>query len=93
MKYYKTDSRRISFREYWHISRKGFLFGWLNKILGRRLNLTTGIPGPQPFRDKVIARESLPPLMMERFDRAAEDLRRLGFDQFWLFGAKDSLTG
>jgi len=93
MKYYKTDSRKISFREYWHISRKGFLIGWLNKILGRRLNLTTGIPGPQPFRDKVIARESLPPLMMERFDRAAEELRRLGFDQFWIYGAKDSLAG
>jgi len=93
MKYYKTDSRKISFREYWHISRKGFLFGWLNKILGRRLNLITGIAGPQPFRDKLMARESLPPLMMERFDRATEELRRLGFDQFWIFGAKDSLTG
>ena len=94
MKYYKTDSRKISFREYWHISRGGgFLIAWLKKILGRRMNLITGIPEPQPFREKIVARDSLPPLMMERFDRATEDLRRLGFDQFWLFGAKDSLTG
>jgi hypothetical protein len=94
VKYYKTDSRRISFREYWHLSRKrGFLIAWLNKILGRRLNLTTGIPEPQPFRDKIVERESLSPLMLERFDQARADFQRLGFNEFWLFRSPISLTG
>jgi hypothetical protein len=94
VKYYKIDSRRVSFREYWHIAHgMGIFIGWINKVLRRRIALASGMPEPQPFRDKVIERESLPPLMMKRFDGAAEDLRRLGFDQFWLYGAKEKLTG
>jgi hypothetical protein len=94
MKYYKTDSRKISFREYWHVGRgRSFLKGWLNKILRRPMTLPQGIPEPQPFRDKIIDRDSIPAPILERFDKAEKELRQLGFDQFWFYGIKNSLTG
>jgi len=92
MKYYKTDSRKITFVEYWRLSHKGFLVGWLNKILGIPMNLPTGIPEPQPFRDKIIERDCLPPPIIGKLSRGVKDLQEVGFDQFWFYATKNSLT-
>jgi hypothetical protein len=92
MKYYRTDSRKITFTEYWRLSRKGFLIGWLNKILGIQMNLPTGIPEPQPFRDKIVERDRLPPPIIERLSRSLADLQELGFDQFWFYASRNSLA-
>src|SRR5690348_9145404 len=91
MKYYKTDSRRISFREYWHLSRKGFLLGWINKIRGVRMNLAAGFPEPQPFRDKIMERDQVPPPVLETLAGPMAELRQLGCEQFWFYRLKESL--
>ena len=80
MKYYKTDSRKISFREYWHISPKGFWIAWLNKILGKQMNLSHGIPEPQPFKSRIIEPASIPCKILEKIDSEIHELKRLGFD-------------
>jgi len=69
MKYYKTDSRKISYREYWHLSRKGFWLAWLKKLRGVRMNLVRGIPGLQPFLSRVIKPDDMPREILERLAR------------------------
>jgi hypothetical protein len=92
MKYYRTDSRKISFREYWNISRGGrFPFAALYKILGIPLKLTEGIPEPQPLRDRLIEAAAIPRRALEKLDPAILEFRELGFDQFWFSTQKDSM--
>lgn len=93
MKYYKTDSRKISFKEYWHISPRGFWIAWLNKILGKQMNLIRGIPEPQPFKSRVIEPATIPKAILEKINSEILNLKKLGFDQFWYFSSKQSLTG
>ena len=93
MKYYKTDSRKISFREYWHISRgTGFLIGWFNKALGIPMNFIKGIPEPQAFREKIIEAETVPSKILTKLNSSVLDLKQIGFDQFWYYTSKNSLT-
>ena len=93
MKYYKTDSRNISFREYWHLSPRFFWFGWLNKILGRPMNFIRGIPEPLPFKDRIIETSEMPREILERLTPSVRDLQKLGFDQFWYYTNRQSLMG
>src|SRR5882724_2095592 len=93
MKYYKTDSRKISFVEYWHLSRKGFWLGWLNKLIGKQMNFIRGIPGPEPLASRIITADAVPAEIRQRLDHGISDLRQAGFDQFWYYTAKLSLTG
>lgn len=93
MKYYKTDSRKISFIEYWHLSRKGFWLGWLNKILGKQMNLIRGIPGPEPLISRIIEADAVPAEIRRRLEHGLSDLRQAGFDQFWYYTSNASLTG
>ena len=94
MKYYKTDSRKISFVEYWHLSGtlKGFLRTSLNKIRGKQLNLVSGIPDYTPFRERIIKATVVPPKVLANLDSGIAELKRLGFNQFWYYTLKDSLT-
>ncbi|HEV2695410.1 MAG TPA: hypothetical protein VG347_21120 [Verrucomicrobiae bacterium] len=93
MKYYKTDSRKISYVEYWHLSRKGFLLGWWNKLIGKQMNLVRGIPGPTPLADRIISAGAVPAEIRHRLEHGISDLRAVGFDQFWYYSSKGSLTG
>jgi len=93
MKYYKTESRKISFREYWHISRgTGFLIGWFNKALGIPMNFIKGIPEPQSFREKIIEAGIVPTKILTKLNYSILDLKQIGFDQFWYYTSKNSLT-
>jgi hypothetical protein len=93
MKYYKTDSRKISFREYWHIARKNFWLAWLNKIRGVQMNFIRGIPEPQPFKNRIIEARSIPKEILEQLNSGVLDFQKLGFNQFWYFSNSLSLTG
>ena len=93
MKYYKTDSRKISFIEYWHLTRKGFLLAWWNKIIGKQMKLARGIPEPQPFYSRIIPADAVPAEIRHRLDHGISDLRQAGFDQFWYYSTKQSLIG
>jgi hypothetical protein len=93
MKYYRTDSRKISLGEYWNISRGGrFLFAALYKLLGIPLKLTEGIPEPQPLRDRLIEAGTIPPAIFSQLNSGIRDFQQLGFDQFWFYTLKNSLT-
>lgn len=94
MKYYKTDSRKISFVEYWYISRtfSGFLVGGVNKLLNRKMNFAKGIPGQAPFRDRIIEASAVPHDILGILDSAILELKTLGFHQYWYYSAKNSLT-
>jgi len=92
MTYYKTDSRKISFREYWNLSRGGsFLFAWLCKVLGIPLNLTAGIPGPLSFRENVAEESVIPSGILAKLNSGVLELSKLGFNQFWYYTLKNSL--
>ena len=94
MKYYKTDSRRISFREYWNISSGfGFMAAWLCKIFGVPLKLADGIPELVSFRERVIEAQLVPSGIAAKLNSGIIDLKKLGFDQFWFYTSKDSLIG
>jgi len=94
MKYYKTDSRKISFREYYNISAGiGFAFAWLYKIIGIPLKLTDGIPEPQSFRDNIVEAGTIPPPILAKLNSGILDLKQIGFDQFWFYTLKNSLIG
>jgi hypothetical protein len=92
MKYYKINSRKISFGEYWHISSgSGFLIGWLGKLLGIPISFSKGIPEPQPFRENIIEANAIPPGVLKKLNSAVLDFRQLGFNQFWFYTLKNSL--
>ena len=93
MKYYKTDSRKISFREYWHLAPKSFLLAWLNKIKGKQMKLARGIPEPQPFQSRIIEANSIPPEILGQLNAHIRDLQGLGFDRFWFCSNRASLVG
>jgi hypothetical protein len=94
MKYYKTDSRKISFREYYNLSRSNsWILAWVFKIFGIPLKLTSGIPEPQSFRDNIIDAEVIPPPILAKLNSGILDLKELGFDQFWFYTLKNSLIG
>jgi len=93
MKYYKTDSRKISFVEYWHISPRFFLFAWLNKFIGRQVNLMRGMPEPRPLTERIVGADAVPADILHRLNHGVSDLRQAGFDQFWYYTTKGSLTG
>lgn len=94
MKYYKTDSRKISFIEYWYIvgTFKGFLLGAFNKIRGKQMNFVKGIPGQVPFREKVIEASAVPRETLGILDTAASELKLLGFHRYWYYSNQNSLT-
>jgi hypothetical protein len=92
MKYYRTDSRKISLGEYWNISRGGrFLFAALYKLLGIPLKLTEGIPEPSQIRDRLIEAGTIPRNISDKLNSGILEFRELGFDQFWFYTLKDSL--
>jgi len=94
MKYYKTDSRKISFREYYNIATgTSFILPWLLKILGLPLRLTSGIPEPQSFRHNIIDSAAIPSEILAKLNSGILELQKLGFDQFWYYTLKDSLIG
>ncbi|HSY16867.1 MAG TPA: hypothetical protein VK815_00970 [Candidatus Acidoferrales bacterium] len=93
MKYYKTDSRKISYVEYWHISPRSFWFAWLNKLIGRQMNLIRGMPEPRPLTERIVSADAVPADILHRLNHGVSDLRAAGFDQFWYYTTKGSLTG
>ena len=90
--YYKTDSRRLTFREYWNII--GFprvIFPWICKVLAIPLRLPEGIPGPTPFKEMLVELPTIPEPARQQVGEKLESLRALGFGQSWCFLPKDSL--
>jgi hypothetical protein len=93
VKYYKIDSRKISFREYYNLSRAGFLIAWFYRILRIPLELPSGFPEPQPFRHNIVDTSAIPSGILGKLNAGVLDLQKLGFDHFWFHTTKTSLMG
>jgi len=93
MKYYKTDSRKISFREYYHLSNGKFVEAWLYKIFGIPMKLARGIPEPQPFRDNIVEAAVIPAGILAKLNSGILELKKIGFNEFWFYTVKASLLG
>jgi hypothetical protein len=80
--YYKTDSTKITFREYWRsrFSRPRVLIAFLFKILGIRLAAHHSIPWPLRLRDSLINEEDVSPSAKEKLAPLLEECKQLGFE-------------
>lgn len=95
MTYYKTDSRKISFMEYWHLTPRGFWLAWWHKLMGNQLNLARGIPSPQPLKSRLVDADAIPKPIFEKLNTSVQELRALGFDRLWYetYAKESLLTG
>jgi hypothetical protein len=93
-RYYKVDSRKITFVEYWRLSStfSGFLGGCVNKMLGRRMKLSEGIPEPTTFRDRIAQKEELLPHLVANLENGVADCVTLGFGSICYFNVKNKLN-
>jgi Zn-dependent protease len=80
-KYFRTENRRLTFRECWWLA-PGWrvLFLWIPKVLRIPLELGAGLPAPRPFEERWVDPASLPPEVREVLDVKARGLMKLGFD-------------
>jgi hypothetical protein len=93
-RYYKVDSRNMTFMEYWRISStfKGFLRGCIHKIFRLPMMLSDGIPEPTTFADRIAQKHELPPHLVAKLDAGAADFVKLGFGNICYYDAKNKLA-
>ena len=61
-RYYKLDSRKVSFGEYWNITRSPMvIIPWVAKLLGIPMKFATGLPDFDSVRDLQVAEEDFSP--------------------------------
>jgi Zn-dependent protease len=93
MAHYKLDSRRISFAEYWRLSPSllGVLWMWGAKLLGKKVRLAVGVPGPLPVREMIVDKFEISPEARTIFGEMEADLASAGLRQSHFLKVKDSL--
>jgi hypothetical protein len=57
------------------------------------MNFIRGIPEPQPLKDRTVEADNIPKTIFEKLNSAIQDMKEAGFDQFWFYSSKNSLTG
>ena len=57
------------------------------------MNLICGIPGPEPLKNRIVEAGSVPGKILGQLNSGVKELQKLGFDQFWHYTSKSSLTG
>lgn len=82
VKYYKIDSAKVTFREYWcsGFTRSRVLIAFLLKIFGVRLASQHSIPWPIRLRDSLVNESEVPTATKEKFVPLLEECRNLGFE-------------
>jgi hypothetical protein len=93
-RYYKVDSRKITFVEYWRITSnfKGFFWGCIFKIFQLPVKLSDGIPEPTTLADRVAQKTELPPHLVEKLDAGVADYEKLGFGDVYYYNTKNKIT-
>lgn len=56
------------------------------------MNFAKGMPGPQSFISRVVTPETIPKSIFYKLNADVRDLWNVGFDQYWYYTAKQSLT-
>ena len=80
-RYYRTENRKLTFRECWWLARGWrVLFLWVPKLLHVPLELGAGLPAPRPFEERWVDPATLPAEVREKLERKAHALMRLEFD-------------
>ena len=79
--YFRTENRKLTFRECWWLARSWrVLFLWVPKVLRIPLELGAGLPAPRPFEERWVDPATLPVEVREKLERKARELMTLGFD-------------
>jgi hypothetical protein len=92
-RYYKVDSRNITFAEYWRMSTslRNFTLKCICKIIRLPLRFFEGIPEPTTFGDKILQKTELPPHLVEKLDAGVADFEKLGFGNICYYNTKNKL--
>lgn len=79
--YFRTENRKLTFRECWWLAR-GWraVFLWVPKLLGIPMELGAGLPCPRPFAERWVDPAQMPGEVRENLESRSHDLMKLGFD-------------
>lgn len=90
--YYKTDNRKLTFRECWNLTRSPLvLVLWFTKLFHIPLKLTSGLAYPESILDWEIQEEELSPVVRSPLAEPVADLLQLGFHSPFYYTMKDHL--
>ena len=79
-KYYKLDSRKVSYGEYWNIVRSvNVLIPWTAKLLNIRMNFMSGLPYFESVRDLEVPEPECLARAREKLQPMLEQCQRMGF--------------
>ena len=91
-RYLKANSLKITFREYWFLTRSlNVLIPWVSKLLRIRLPLVRGLAEPTSFRDLKVEEAELLPEVREKLRGPMTAFQQLGFRTPWFHKDKQSL--
>lgn len=80
IQYYRTDSRKLTFKEYWNMARSWkVLIPWFCKVFGIRFPLGGGLPRLASQRDIEITETLLPLGAREKLQPWVDQFSQLGF--------------
>ena len=89
--FYKIDSSRVSFREYWWGTRSPLvLIGWLVKVLHIPLPSSTDDPPVDSLHPFEVASETLPEAVCERLQPVMDELAACGFHSPVCYAIEDA---
>jgi Zn-dependent protease len=79
--YFRTENRKLTFRECWWLARGWrVLFLWVPKVLRIPLELGAGLPAPRPFEERWVDPATLPAEVREKLEQKSQELMKHGFD-------------
>src|ERR1700740_3133124 len=93
-RYYKVDGGKITFLEYWRVSRKktNAIRAWLRKILGNPISPSLGIAETTSLNEQLVDPNQLPPHVLRALGPAMQDCVGLGFRDPCYYCPKDRLA-
>src|SRR5579864_7661757 len=89
-KYYKLDSRKVTYGEYWNITRSiNVIIPWTAKLLGIPIKFASGLPYFESVRDLEVPEEEFSPRGRERLQPLMDKCLDLGFHspRFFSYGS------
>lgn len=79
-KYFKLDSRKVTYREYWNIARSWkVIIPWTAKLLGVPMNFSSGLPYFETLKELEVPEEQFSERGREKLQPMIDVCRRLGF--------------
>ena len=80
VEYYRINSRRITFREYWRFARNPLvLIWWIAKVLCLRIKLGEGFLKYESVKELEVTESDFSPEARARLQPLVEECQRLGF--------------